>query len=153
LPHKVKSFNEADELLLRGNYILAHPDPTQYQIERLMLHFSWKHVRVLNLSDIREPKSNLFQKQIHQKDNSHSIFYKERRNTLLKLFTTKTVICGWGMQNELDPLIAYATQFLKMKKVKAHGVQIDKTDYFRHPSPMLQEKKLEWLEKLVDQLK
>jgi hypothetical protein len=153
LPHKVKSFNEADELLLRGDYILAHPDPTQYQVERLMLNFGWKHVRVLNLSDIREPKSNLFQKQIQQKDNPHSIFYKERRNTLLNLFTTKTVICGWGMQTELDPLIELANEFLKMKKGNVYGVRIENTAYFSHPSPMLKKKKLEWLEKLVDQLK
>src|SRR5262245_43336320 len=38
----------------------AKPDTTQYQVMRVMHCCEWRHVRVLNLSDLRCPKSGVF---------------------------------------------------------------------------------------------
>src|SRR5438128_2289474 len=38
---------------LRVSLVPTKPDTTQYQVMRLMHHCQWRHVRVLNLSDIR----------------------------------------------------------------------------------------------------
>ena len=38
----------------------TRPDTTQYQVMRLMHFRCWRHVRVLNLSDLRNPKSAEF---------------------------------------------------------------------------------------------
>jgi hypothetical protein len=41
----------------------AKPDTTQYQVMRVMHYCEWRHVRVLNLSDLRCSKSGEFFKQ------------------------------------------------------------------------------------------
>ena len=59
----------------------AKPDVTQKQIIRVMELGNYKYVKVLNLSDLREPKSSCFYKEIasmESKGIEHSIF-KEMR--------------------------------------------------------------------------
>lgn len=151
--HEVKSFSEADKLLLKGKFIPAHPDPTQYQVERVMHRMKWNHVRVINLADVREPKSYVFTDSIRKK-NPYSIFSEERRTALLQLCTNETVICGWGMDRKLTPLIDPAVDFLKENQVKVIGQANDAQDiYFRHPSPMMKTGKMKWLEDVWGQLK
>ena len=56
------------------------PDTTQYQVMRVMHYCEWRHVRVLNLSDLRCPKSGEFFKQFKRpgrrspRSTSHSVF-------------------------------------------------------------------------------
>lgn len=152
-PHIVSSFAEADKLLLKGKLIPTRPDPTQYQVERVMHRLKWNHVRVINLADVREPKSYVFTDSIRKK-NPYSIFSEERRTALLQLCTNETVICGWGMDRKLTPLIDRAVAFLKENQVKVIGQANDAQDiYFRHPSPMMKTGKVKWLEDVFAQLK
>ena len=72
------------------------PDTTQYQVMRLMQVRQWRHVRVLNLSDLRSAKSAEFIKLFQRLErdeafNSHSVFSDARaEELLLKLPTKKT---------------------------------------------------------------
>ena len=60
----VKNRIAADELHeLPISLVPTKPDTTQYQVMRLMHHCEWRHVRVLNLSDLRCSKSGEFFKQ------------------------------------------------------------------------------------------
>ena len=66
-------------------FTAAQPDRTQYQIMRLMLvaqrdGIPWHHARILNLSDLRTPKSAevLRKLQVYREDDSHSLFSLSR---------------------------------------------------------------------------
>ena len=88
------------------------PDTTQYQVMRVMHYCKWRHVRVLNLSDLRCSKSGEFFKQFKRLEgeasfDSHSIFSSRRKSELaLKMTTDKTiaVICTWGVSAETRPI-------------------------------------------------
>src|SRR5688572_9630564 len=59
------------------------PDTTQYQVMRVMHYCEWRHVRVLNLSDLRCPKSGVFFKQFKGLEaefsfDAHSVFSDRR---------------------------------------------------------------------------
>jgi hypothetical protein len=85
----------------------AKPDTTQYQVMRLMHYCEWQHVRVLNLSDLRCPKSGIFIKQFKELEeelsfDAHSIFSNRRKNELaLKLIDGISVIRAWGDERQL----------------------------------------------------
>lgn len=53
------------------------PDTTQYQVMRVMHHCEWRHVRVLNLSDLRCPQSSVFNSRAWKKNmpSSHIPFF------------------------------------------------------------------------------
>jgi hypothetical protein len=53
---------ELTRFLLTLKLVATKPDTTQYQIMRLMHYCGWDHVRVLNLSDLREASSASFVK-------------------------------------------------------------------------------------------
>lgn len=94
------------------------PDTTQYQVMRLMHYCQWRHVRVLNLSDLRCTKSTLFFKQFKRLEqdfsfDAHSVFSDRRKGELaLKLtrYRSIPVIRAWGLSGELDPLIGAASR-------------------------------------------
>src|ERR1700722_18786692 len=85
------------------------PDTTQYQVMRIMHYCEWRHVRVLNLSDLRCPKSGVFFKQFKRLEqessfDSHSIFSIRRKSELVLKLTKHNnipVIRAWGVSSEL----------------------------------------------------
>ncbi|GDY11081.1 hypothetical protein LBMAG52_45690 [Planctomycetia bacterium] len=117
------------------------PDTTQYQVMRLMHHCEWRHVRVLNLSDLRCSKSGEFFKQFKGLEDeasfdSHSVFSIGRKNELaLKMTTDKTiaVICAWGVSAELDPLIERCTSRITKNKTIKGLLKAGTTNKFLHP--------------------
>jgi hypothetical protein len=135
------------------------PDTTQYQVMRLMHYCDWRHVRVLNLSDLRCSKRNAFFKQYKALEidgfDSHSIFSKRRANELaLKLTTHKAVpvIRAWGMSSELDLLIDRCTAKLVSSKTIKGLLKEGSGNKYLHPLPSLQIQKLLWVDRMVEQL-
>ena len=133
------------------------PDTTQYQVMRLMHHCGWRHVRVLNLSDLRCPKSGVFFKQFKglEKDHSfdaHSVFSERRADELaLKLIDGIPVVCAWGVSPHLDPLIDRCLAKLA-KATAVRGLLKDgTTNKFLHPLPSLQSQQTEWINRMVEQ--
>jgi len=60
---------------------LAKPDNTQRQIMQIMINGNYKYARVLNLSDIREPKSGILYNKLKIMEAEgilHSIFDTKR---------------------------------------------------------------------------
>ncbi len=135
------------------------PDTTQYQVMRLMHHCEWRHVRVLNLSDLRCSKSGEFFKQFKGLEaeasfDSHSVFSIRRKNELaLKMTTDKTiaVICAWGVSAELDPLIERCTSRITQNKTIKGLLKAGTTNKFLHPLPSLQTQKMAWVHRMVEQ--
>ncbi|MFO0905542.1 MAG: DUF1643 domain-containing protein [Pirellulales bacterium] len=139
----------------------THPDTTQYQVMRLMHYCGWRHVRVLNLSDLRCAQSNTFFQQFKalesaQQFDAHSIFSARRAEELSrKLVGRIPIVCAWGVSPHLDPLIARCLATLSRVKSTATSrlglLKAGTTDKFLHPLPSLQSQKADWVNRMVQQ--
>ena len=139
-------------------FVAAQPDRTQYQIMRLMLAaqglgLPWQHARILNLSDLRTPKSELFIKKLdkYSSDDSHSLFSSQRADERTALFDiiTTPVLLGWG----LNPGFASLAQ---SALAAAHGHPLlgltDDGLRYRHPLPQRHDLQVQWLAQITQQL-
>ena len=135
------------------------PDTTQYQVMRLMHYCEWRHVRVLNLSDLRCSKSGEFFKQFKGLEDdlsfdAHSVFSDQRKSELaLKLTKHKAVpvIRAWGVSEALDPLIERCTSKLASAMIVRGLMKDGTTNKYLHPLPSLQRQKLLWVDQMVEQ--
>ncbi len=134
--------------------IPTRPDNAQYQIMRLMLLNDWKHVRILNLSDLRNGNSGEFSvefKKSEKLDSSipHSLTNKQRRTELLDYCSkAKIVIAAWG---STDVLREAAKSFLNTIP-NVRGLPLD-SPWYRYPSPYKKDQKLDWLACMYKELK
>jgi hypothetical protein len=137
-------------------WVLAKPDITQYQIMRVMQAKGWRYTRVLNLSDIREPKSKVFQVLLEHLQSTeplqlHSIFCKSRSQELqnaLELKDAAPVILAWGADRFLIELANLCFNSADIKNAK--GIACDKNRLlYSHASPTLQQHKERWLENIL----
>ena len=138
--------------------VLTKPDTTQYQVMRLMHYCEWRHVRVLNLSDLRCSQSGEFFKQFKGLEDdlsfdAHSVFSDQRKDELaLKLTKHKAVpvIRAWGVSEALDPLIERCTSKLTKAMIVRGLTKDEATNKYLHPLPSLQRQKVEWINQMVD---
>ena len=143
----------------RKELVLTQPDNTQYQVMRIAVEQGWSHIRVLNLSDLRDPKSGSFIQKVESLTevmggHTHSLFCKERTaecTQALKRKSATPIILGWGQDLGLLPLVIQC-----MKRVEGASVCTVSSEVHpllnAHPSPMLQSKKLEWLDRMLMEL-
>jgi hypothetical protein len=133
------------------------PDTTQYQVMRVMHHCEWRHVRVLNLSDLRCPKSSLFLNQFKSLEEehafvAHSVFSDLRKDELAsKLIDGIPVIRAWGVSPHLDPLIDRCISKLTRIKAVRGLMKAGTTNKFLHPLPSLQAQQMLWVNRMVEQ--
>lgn len=133
------------------------PDTTQYQVMRVMHHCGWRHVRVLNLSDLRCSKSGLFFKQFRglEQDHlfdAHSVFSERRADErALKLIDETPVVCAWGVSPHLDSLIVRCQAKLTKANAVRGLLKDGTTNKFLHPLPSLQSQQKEWINRMVEQ--
>lgn len=132
----------------------AFPDRTQDQIMKVMLACNLNYARVLNLSDVREPKSNnLFPKllEMDKKGIAHSIFDARRRSDFNLLFIKNVpVIFAWGVAKELKHLAEKAIETIDADK----PIGIAKNEFaYYHPLPQVYNKQKEWVSDIISLLK
>jgi hypothetical protein len=135
------------------------PDTTQYQVMRIMHYCEWRHVRVLNLSDLRCPKSGVFFKQFKGLEDdfsfdAHSIFSERRMNELALKLTNHNgvpVIRAWGVSPHLDPLIERCLSKLTRAKAVRGLMKEGATNKYLHPLPSLQTQQVIWVDRMVVQ--
>lgn len=146
---------------LKVSLVHTKPDTTQYQVMRVMRHCRWRHVRVLNLSDLRCPKSGEFFKQFSRLEeafsfDAHSVFSDRRTDELaskLLRYAETPVVLAWGLSSDLDPLIERCLSRLP-KKMKTIGLAKEGTpNRYLHPLPSLQRQKVAWLNQMLNQCK
>ena len=134
--------------------IPTKPDNAQYQIMRLMLLKRWKHVRILNLSDLRNGNSGNFsiefQKSLELDSSApHSLIHKKRRAELLNYCSeSQTVIAAWG---STEVLRNFAEDFLRLFP-NVEGIPLG-APWYRYPSPYRKDQKLDWLKAVNEELK
>lgn len=143
----------------RKELVLTQPDNTQYQVMRVAVSRGWKHIRVLNLSDLRDPKSGKFLEKVDalrgvMGGHVHSMFCDERKDECdfsLQRKTETPILLGWGQDLGLLPLVEQCLQ--RISGIPTVSVQSDVHPLLNaHPSPMLQKMKLQWLETILAEL-
>lgn len=143
---------ELSKHLIGQRMVTAKPDTTQYQVMRIMNGRRWNHVRVLNLSDIREAKSNLFIKKVKSMSSlTHSIFCPERREELSLAINFKEhapIVCAWGTNKGLLPLANLCQKNIPTSRTV--GLPCEETGLYYHPLPSLVSKQKEWLQRMLD---
>ena len=136
--------------------VLTQPDNTQYQIMRIMVSKNWKHARVLNISDLRDPKSPSFIARTQKLaalpgGATHSMFCEARsaeRDQMLRRKPGAPFILGWGQDAGLIPLAKQCLSRIDGGKIIAVPAGSDPV-LTAHPSPMMQKKKEEWLDAIL----
>ena len=161
LNEKIKIMTYENTAQIEVSLIPTKPDTTQYQLMRVMHYCRINHVRVLNLSDMRDPKSGKFVVRYREIENKtgfieHSIFSNIRENELqnkLKRKNAAPIVCAWGVSPDLDPLIERCINKLP-DTTERQGIfkKGTKNKYF-HPLPTLQKDKEEWVNNMIQQLK
>lgn len=139
--------NEIEDVPL----VEAKPDNTQYQIMKIMEIEKWKHVRIINLSDVREPKSKIFYDFVKETDNNlHSIFDKRRKHELEQCINNKEnkIIAAWGKNKSLDKLIDLAISSELINNRIGVNSSCDKRHY-SHASPPIDSLKKQWIKDIV----
>jgi hypothetical protein len=128
----------------------AMPDRTQLQLMRLAAALGRQgiavgHIRVLNLSDLRTPKSAEFIAMLAAIDDGrHSIFHPDREGERLRaLGSSRTpVLRAWGLSPALAPWAAPAVAGTAGHPV--FGVPAGGTAW-RHPLPQRADFQRAWL--------
>lgn len=135
-------------------------DTTQYQVMRVMHYAGWGHVRVINLSDLRDAQSKSFEQSFSQLEQRagytvHSIFSPRRSEELKENLYRKSdgpIVCAWGVSNKLNRLIERTrgslTPVCDVIGLEKPGHQ---GKYF-HPLPTLQHQKVAWVQQMLKQL-
>ena len=149
----------ADAAAPAGNgFVAALPDRTQYQIMRLLLAAqqrgrAWRHARILNLSDLRTPKSTVFIEKLntYKDDDSHSLFSDARRADCRHALGdgAAPVLCAWGLSPHFVPLAQRALAAVTGRRLL--GLSADGVLY-RHPLPQRHDLQLQWLAQMVAQV-
>ena len=133
------------------------PDVTQYQVMRVMHYCGWKHVRVLNISDLINSKSESFvgaYRDIEKRTgfSAHSLFSNIRSREFkrkIKMKSEAPIVCAWGVSPDLDPLIERCLGALTgmpgLTGLKKPGTE---NKYF-HPLPTPQKDKEQWVTNIV----
>jgi hypothetical protein len=139
--------------------VLTQPDNTQYQIMRVAVEKDWHHIRVLNLSDLRDPKSGSFIQKAEacaalEDGQLHSIFCEQRteeRTRSLRRKNNGPILLGWGQDAGLIPLAEQCLSRIVGEPVFTVASPVHPL-LNAHPSPMMQKKKVEWLERILAEL-
>ena len=145
---------------MRKELVLTQPDNTQYQVMRVAVSSGWKHIRVLNLSDLRDPKSGSFLQKVDalagiMGGHTHSMFCKERTAECAHALRRKgsnPIMLGWGQDAGLIPLAEQCLNRIEGERLCTVPSDVHPL-LNAHPSPMLQAKKLQWLENMIRELK
>jgi hypothetical protein len=147
LPDEIRSKSWKKEV------IPTRPDNAQYQIMRMMLLKEWTHVRVLNLSDLRNGNSGDFAieyKHAAQLDpsNPHSLTH-EGRLLELRHYCSESplVIAAWG---STEVLRSSALSFLS-EISDVRGLPLE-APWYRYPSPYMKDQKISWLKSMYEEL-
>lgn len=145
----------------KKRYTQVRPDNTQYQIMRLMVLKGWHHVRILNLSDLRDGNSGSFAKayvRAAEVDSSvpHSLLHPKRHKELIKACNgASVVIAAWGSNAVQQAEAEACIQMFKNRKALTPYRQlpslkglVTEHPWYRFASPYRKDQKTEWLKKM-----
>ena len=117
------------------------PDPTILQLSKLIDYEKINFIRLLNLSNCREPNSKGFLKRIKE-HNEHSIFNTSNNLELKMLIPIGSkIIFAWGVDGRTIELASLAISRLSNMEVTI----LNEGNKYYHPLPR-GNKRTEWVE-------
>ncbi|MDD0822346.1 DUF1643 domain-containing protein [Bacillus cereus] len=123
-----------------GKLVQTIPDVTQSRITTIMDYKGWNHVRILNLSDIREKKNGNLSKKIREFEQRnlsmvHSIFSPQRKEERVKFLGEGVpVILAWGTLPCTKKYIERCLLELKENGMNWVGIPSSQGEwYYHHP--------------------
>jgi hypothetical protein len=133
--------------------VLTKPDNTQSQVMKVMMANDYRTALVINLSDVREPKSSQFSRKLNGLSfgsigEKHSIFSNQRNKELQSIIDkcgSCPIIFASGVNYKLRFLTNKATS--KFDENRIIGNQNTK-NLFYHPLPRSKQKQEEWVSKI-----
>lgn len=138
--------------------VRAVADTTQNRIMNVMNVMSWRHVRILNLTDIREANSSYLNSHVSRFSSAanssiHSIFSSKRSKEIevsLSEDIDSIFIFGWGTQDCLKSISKHAFEFITSNEdVRYAGIRQEGSLYnFYHPG-----RRKNWHEDVLSQIK
>jgi len=142
----------------KSELIQAEPDTTQYQAMRVMHCSGWKHVRVINLSDLHETSSGDFIKRYKSLEGqhgiiSHSVFSPSRSHQLRRHTSRKAgapIILAWGVSTGLNGLTTRAINALADESGVVGWARDGSRTRYYHPLPRPLYKQTIWVEKILN---
>lgn len=144
---------------IETSLVPTRPDNTQYQLMRVMARLGWNHVRVLNLSDLRNSVGADFVEQMKAVEKgplgtAHSIFSDARQSELAEKLQRKAggpLVYAWGKNPGLQPLIEQCLSKVGNEDLifglRSHDF------YYAHPLPRPYAAMCQWVDALEMQLK
>jgi len=133
-------------------FVAARPDPTLYQLMRLMAGRGWTHLRVINLSDLRSGNCGEFFERSRavaerQADRPDSLFSPSRYRELCEAthLENPVVIPAWGrLPGEMRGLAQSALDYFNGCSLAGIPFADDPVSY-RHPNPRVPAARRVWL--------
>jgi len=137
----------------------AEPDSTIVQIMRVMENCGLDYAKIVNLSNIRARSLEVFLEMLKNvlRRIDHSVFTEEGKPFLKDYLNPKAVfIFAWGVDRGLQGLAKQAIEILNSlwgKTIEAIGIKHSKNKYgYYHPLPWLEAKRIEWVNKITEQI-
>ncbi|MGE7604679.1 DUF1643 domain-containing protein [Peribacillus sp. NPDC097675] len=135
--------------------VATYPDYTQARIMKLMNYKNWNHVRIINLSDIREPNSNRLGQLIKNfelvtRTKVHSIFCNERKSERDDALSEDIVpiLLAWGGKDFLEEPASQCLCIVSTREI--FGVpSIESEIHFQHPLT----RRVSWYSKMIELLR
>lgn len=128
--------------------VKTKPDPAQYQVMRVMAYKKWNYVRVINLSDLRETKSEEFLK-IYQSLPINTRLFSPARSLELEAVLSEAsvpIIAAWGLDRRMISLAKTCLEILTSHRVLGVQKRDKDSNLYAYPSPPSQDRKIAWLE-------
>ncbi len=151
------NISEKEISKLAVSLVRTKPDTTQYQVMRIMHYCGWKHGRVLNISDLRDPKSGKFVARYQDVEErtgftAHSVFDDKRADELSQKMNQKRkapVLLAWGVSPDLEPLIERCLGKVSHLSGSVGLLKPETENKYFHPLPTLQSQKMAWVDNMV----
>ena len=133
---------------------LAIPDGTQIRLMKIMNIKKWNHIRVINLTDIREKNNGFLEKLINDfklktKSDMHSIFSDTRSTELKNALTDEDVpiIKAWGTNDCIEDFAHKCLSSIELRN--SFGVPSSQFEYlYQHPLT----RRISWHSEMIEQL-
>lgn len=138
-------------------WVSIRPDNTQYQMMRLMKQQGWEHLRIINLSDLREGNSGNFANDFKlaaslNAQHPHSYLHPKRQAELLSLAqNAQAVIAAWGTNPVQAEQAQACIDLMSENGIELHGSPLQ-YPWYRFASPYRKDQKLSWLQEIHQQL-
>jgi len=156
-PHDEKMIQISWNSEIEKSLTEAKPDNTQKQLIAIMDEFELDFIKIINLSDLREPKSNIFHSKLKEyeknNDQGHSIFSSERSGELVSALGNKIIpiIAAWGLSHNHINLANLASDAIADRIII--GDKDKNYNLYRHPLPPNYNKQIEWLNYIKSEIR